>query len=110
MTLKTIHVFPLNRTMKIPNLRKMSYVWEKYELEQISGMAWSRVFSDYLFKAVRRIEVRAVNQKTGAKSLDYYNYKDVGMRVIAVGGNSLSRGVDTRRTVRELFLPKYYDV
>lgn len=34
-----------------------------------------------------------MNQKTGAKSLDYYNYKNSGMRVIAVGGNSLSRGL-----------------
>lgn len=56
-------------------------------------MTWNCVFSDYLLKAVRRIEVRAVNQKTGAKSLDYYNYKNSGMRLIAVGGNSLSRGL-----------------
>ena len=79
--------------MKMPNLQKMSYVWEKHHLEEISGLTWHCVFSDYLFKAVRRIEVRAVNQKTGAKSLDYYNYKNSGMRVIAVGGNSLSRGL-----------------
>lgn len=84
---------PIEQAMKIPNLQKMSYVWEKYHLEGISGLTWHCVFSDYLFKAVRRIEVRAVNQKTGAKSLDYYNYKNSGMRVIAVGGNSLSRGL-----------------
>lgn len=84
---------PIEQAMKIPNLQKMSYVWEKHHLEEISGLTWHCVFSDYLFKAVRRIEVRAVNQKTGAKSLDYYNYKNSGMRVIAVGGNSLSRGL-----------------
>lgn len=84
---------PIKQAMKIPNLQKMSYVWEKHHLEEISGLTWHCVFSDYLFKAVRRIEVRAVNQKTGAKSLDYYNYKNSGMRVIAVGGNSLSRGL-----------------
>ena len=70
----------------------MSYVWEKHHLEEISGLTWHCVFSEYLFKAVRRIEVRAANQKTGAKSPDYYNCKNSGMPVIAVGGNSLSKG------------------
>lgn len=83
----------IKQAMKIPNLQRICCVWEQYQLEQISGLTWHKVFSDYLSKAVRRIVVRAVNQKTGAKSLDYYNYKDSGMRVIAVGGNSLSRGL-----------------
>jgi hypothetical protein len=34
-----------------------------------------------------------VNQRTGAASLDYASHKDIGLRVIAVGGNSLSRGL-----------------
>lgn len=37
--------------------------------------------------------MRAVNQRTGATSLDYFNHKEDGLRVIAVGGNSLSRGL-----------------
>ena len=36
---------------------------------------------------------RSVNQQHGASSLNYYEYKKTGMRVIAVGGNSLSRGL-----------------
>ncbi|MBK6648232.1 MAG: Z1 domain-containing protein [Betaproteobacteria bacterium] len=39
------------------------------------------------------IEVRSVNQKSGAASLDYSLYKQNGLRVIAVGGNSLARGL-----------------
>lgn len=31
--------------------------------------------------------------KTGAASLDYFNHKNDGLRVIAVGGNSMSRGL-----------------
>lgn len=84
---------PLEQAMQIGNLRDLECVWNKYSLEQISGIKWNELLKDYLFKAVRRIVVRSVNQKTGAKSLDYYNYKDNGMRVIAVGGNSLSRGL-----------------
>jgi hypothetical protein len=34
-----------------------------------------------------------VNQRTGAASLDYKANKEHGLRVIAVGGNSLSRGL-----------------
>lgn len=84
---------PVQQAMKIKNIRKLNYIWDKYKLESISGITWEYLLKEYLFKAVRRIEVRSVNQKTGAKSLDYYNYKETGMRVIAVGGNSLSRGL-----------------
>ena len=37
--------------------------------------------------------VQAVNQRTGAASLDYAKHRENGLRVIAVGGNSLSRGL-----------------
>ena len=37
--------------------------------------------------------VRPVNQSTGAASLDYRDQGEKGLRVIAVGGNSLSRGL-----------------
>lgn len=84
---------PIEQAMKITNLFRLREVWDKHGLGDISGIEWTEMVKKYLFKAIRRIEVRSVNQKTGAKSLDYYNYKDTGMRVIAVGGNSLSRGL-----------------
>ena len=87
------HNLPAEQAVKIANMRQLQYVWEKYKLEAAAGMDWGTMLKNYLFKAIRRIEVRSVNQKNGAKSLDYYNYKSVGMRVIAVGGNSLSRGL-----------------
>ena len=39
------------------------------------------------------ISVKAVNQHTGASSLDFRQHQDHGLRVIVVGGNSLSRGL-----------------
>lgn len=84
---------PMQQAMEIENIRKLSNIWDKYKLETVAGLTWDCLLKEYLFKAVRRVEVRPVNQKTGAKSLDYYNYKETGMRVIAVGGNSLSRGL-----------------
>jgi hypothetical protein len=56
-----------------------------------AGFAWSEV-QRALRSAALPIEVRAINQRTGAASLDYRQYEQ-GLRVVAVGGNSLSRGL-----------------
>jgi hypothetical protein len=56
------------------------------------GFTWEQVRST-LFEATASITVRSVNQKSGAASLDYAKQDDIGLRVIAVGGNSLSRGL-----------------
>ena len=76
--IENYHTLPSNQSIKI---------------KSISRFSWEHLLKKFLCKAARRIEVRSVNQKNGAKSLDYYNYKNIGMRVIAVGGNSLSRGL-----------------
>ena len=39
------------------------------------------------------VVIQAVNQRTGAASLDYAKHRENGLRVIAIGGNSLSRGL-----------------
>ena len=57
-----------------------------------SGSSWTEVQAA-LTAATLPIEVRSVNQKSGAASLDYALYKQNGLRVIAVGGNSLARGL-----------------
>jgi Z1 domain len=46
-----------------------------------------------LHDAVQPVQVREVNQRTGAASLDYRIHSEHGLRVVAVGGNSLSRGL-----------------
>ena len=56
------------------------------------GYTWEKVRTT-LFEATAPIAVRSVNQKSGAASLDYAKHEDTGLRVIAVGGNSLSRGL-----------------
>lgn len=91
--IENYHAIPMEQALKISNIARLFETWEKYSLENVSGKTWENVFKNHLCKAVKRIEVRSVNQDNGAKSLDYYNYKNIGMRVIAVGGNSLSRGL-----------------
>ncbi len=66
---------------------------ETYKREYVgSGSTWPDVQAA-LTVATLPIEIRSVNQKSGAASLDYAIYKDSGLRVIAVGGNSLARGL-----------------
>ena len=78
---------------QIASLRYLHKVWMKHQLEKISKTNWDDICSNYLNRAIAPIAVRAVNQRTGATSLDYFNHKEDGLRVIAVGGNSLSRGL-----------------
>ena len=91
--IENYHTLPSNQSIKIKSISRLFDTWEKYKLESVAGFSWEHLLKKFLCKAARRIEVRSVNQKNGAKSLDYYNYKNIGMRVIAVGGNSLYRGL-----------------
>lgn len=75
------------------------------------GCDWSDVLS-ILHDAISPIRVQPVNQRTGAKSLDYRAVKEPpGLRVIAVGGNSLSRGLTLEDLSVSYFLrnSKAYD-
>lgn len=56
------------------------------------GVGWEELQSA-LMGAALPIQVCAVNQKSGPASLDYTSYKEHGLRVVAVGGNSLARGL-----------------
>lgn len=72
---------------------------------------WSDVLSN-LHEAISPIRVQPVNQSTGSKALDYKAVKEPpGLRVIAVGGNSLSRGLTVEDLCVSYFLrnSKAYD-
>ena len=81
------------KTEKISSIQMLHSIWDKYDLSAVSDVSWNEVLRTYLYRAVAPIDVRAVNMKTGAASLDYFNHKNDGLRVIAVGGNSLSIGI-----------------
>lgn len=76
---------------KSPEIRKLE---ELFTLEFPGcGFDWAKVLG-VLHEAASPIRVQAVNQGTGAASLDYSVLDAApGVRVIAVGGNSLSRGL-----------------
>ena len=91
--LRNYSKLPAQKAEQIASVRALHYVWEKHNLETVSNISWEELLHSYLYAATAPIDVRAVNMKTGAASLDYFNHKNDGLRVIAVGGNSLSRGL-----------------
>ena len=75
------------------------------------GHEWPRVL-DALNEAIAPVTVRPVNRETGAASLDYAIHNAApGLRVITVGGNSLSRGLTLEGLSTSYFLrnAKAYD-
>lgn len=73
-----------------------SYPFYKY------GVEWDSVQKNYLLSAISSIEVRTINQRS-ANKLDYTEYSDKGLRVIAVGGLALSRGLTLEGLVVSYF-------
>lgn len=65
----------------------------KYPFFSNLSVNWGTIQEKFLLHAVLPIEVRTINQKSSTKILDYALYSDTGLRVIAVGGLSLSRGL-----------------
>jgi hypothetical protein len=75
------------RNASIAGLRA---TWQK-EFAEVE-FSWEQIQAG-LVDGVLPISVKAVNQRTGAASLDFRQHQDHGLRVIVVGGNSLSRGL-----------------
>jgi hypothetical protein len=72
------------------NLAALHGTWQREF--SAAGFDWEAV-QDGLVDGVLPISVRAVNQRTGAASLDFKQHQESGLRVMVVGGNSLSRGL-----------------
>ena len=79
--------------IKIHSIKLLRTVWEQSGINILTGCNWEKFQQEYLYRSIASIKVIEVNQSTGAASLDYAKYKDTGFRVIAIGGNSLSRGL-----------------
>jgi Z1 domain len=92
-----------------PEIAQLQRVFEE-ELPD-STFDWPQVLG-ILHDSVSPIRVQPVNQSTGAASLDYtVGDPSSGVRVIAVGGNSLSRGLTLEGLCVSYFLrnSKAYD-
>jgi len=81
---------PAKEALSNSGISALHRVWKReFDGEEFK---WTQIQRG-LLNAVLQIVVKAVNQRTGAQALDYSAHKEHGLRVIAVGGNSLSRGL-----------------
>ncbi len=89
------------RALKCETIAKLKYYWEK-NYAKTTEFTWSQIQCK-LSESIGPIVVRVVNQSNGAKNLNYSEYPD-GLRLIAIGGNSLSRGL----TLEGLIISYFY--
>ncbi|HAU86548.1 MAG TPA: endonuclease [Lachnospiraceae bacterium] len=85
----------MERALKSKELNELFEVWFEFNMSEKTGYDFNIVL-DKMYESVMPIVIRLVNQKAkekGIERLDYEPYKETGLRVIAVGGNSLSRGL-----------------
>lgn len=55
-------------------------------------LTWEQIFSK-IYDSIKNIEIIVVNSSKQSTKLNYDNYKSTGLRVIAIGGLALSRGL-----------------
>lgn len=84
-----------------PGISALHSVWEReFDVDEFK---WAQIQKG-LLNAALPIVVKAVNQRTGSQALDYSAHREHGLRVIAVGGNSLSRGLTLEGLCTSYFL------
>jgi hypothetical protein len=81
---------PPSEALRNDSRKALHATWHKEFCD--GGFAWPAV-QVALVNGALPVVIQAVNQRTGAASLDYAKHRENGLRVIAVGGNSLSRGL-----------------
>lgn len=90
--------------MQYDIFKQIKKVYEKYyagfasnpKFNTLKHFTWEQI-QEVLYPSISRIEVRTINGGNAPKNLDYENYEkapnDIGLRLIAIGGLSLSRGL-----------------
>ena len=91
-----------SKNQSLPLYHEILFIWEKH-FKQVKDVTFNRVSNKAsLLKAIEKIEVKMVN---GSKQSASLNYKEnPSLRVIAVGGLALSRGL----TLEGLMVSYFY--
>lgn len=79
---------PDHQALNDPGMSSLKDTWST--ITPVNGETWEQV-KGRLIQSVGSIVVKTINNKSPDR-LDYKNYKENGLHVIAVGGLSLSRG------------------
>ncbi len=105
----------MDNALKHSNIKYIKDVYDKYYAQLNEYVNAEQTFSwqqiqETLYKSSASIEISSVNGGNASKILDYENYEK-GLRLIAVGGLSLSRGLTLEGLVISYFYrnSKMYD-
>jgi len=94
-----------DEAMRYQTIRILKAIWDEYNLSDIAECEWAHILKTHMYEANQSVKIRSINQKSVEK-LDYDDEKanPNGLRVIAVGGNCLSRGL----TLEDLVVSYFY--
>ncbi len=95
MTVKQTHKLDkeYSLTNKIISSLKKSYEDEYKKIRDDNGqITWDKIF-EKLYDSIKDIKVVVINSSRNSEKLNYENYIRDGLRVIAIGGLALSRGL-----------------
>lgn len=91
-----------SKNTKLPLYKELKAVWEKH-FSDVSDISFERVIDkQHLISAIEHIQIVVVNGAKNSGKLDYKSNKS--LRVIAVGGLALSRGL----TLEGLIVSYFY--
>ncbi len=88
--IRNFAALPETTALANASLAALHAVWQAEYVG--AGFSWSEIQAS-LHRSALPVTVKAVNQRTGSRALDYKAHNGTGFRVVAVGGNSLSRGL-----------------
>ncbi len=83
-------LLPIKQAMAINEIAFLKQIWDKFSMADLAGEQWEQILPK-IYKSIAPIVVQKVN--SGGGTLDYEGNKRNGLRVIAIGGNCLSRGL-----------------
>lgn len=89
LAIENRHALPAEMALRDPLLRALHTTWTKH---YSAGKEHWQEIQAMLHRAAAGMSVVEVNASRNSGKLDYGKYADTGLNVIAVGGNSLSRG------------------
>lgn len=104
-TVKQCHKLSMNFALSNQTVKDLKQTFNSQfkELDnQLDGITWAKVFKQ-LYDSISKIKVIVVNSSKSSAKLNYDEAKD-GLRVIAVGGLALSRGL----TLEGLMVSYFY--
>ncbi len=92
---------PPKDALKDPLIARLHRAWKEHCLD--AEFDWHEI-QNGLLESVAPVISTAVNQVRKARALDYKPHEKAGLRVVAVGGNSLSRGFTLEGLMTSYFL------